>query len=479
MSEGSLLERVTQIVAYGAGIFLLLAGFGGALEGGLGLIGGPILLVTALLLVPKTRPLIFGGVESLGGPDLSTLGRGTFVLVILVGTVTGTILLPSADSPSPEGEESSIAPSNSTDPSSESAADDSDSTDDSDTGTSSEERSNSTSDPSSAEITNSSTESNVTRSSDESTESAADSPSTETTDSSTNSDADQTSDESTELTANSSASDATNSSTDSDFSPTPTDSVESASDSSTDRSTFDSRGDSTEGTQRTSWTVTVVSVTDGDTMDVRMPDGSTETIRLLGVDTPETSASQTDPSEWDGIPDNADGREWLAQWAGRASEYAEERLAGREIYIEVDPESDRRGTYDRLLVYAYQSESSAKSFNLRLLENGYARLYDTQFAQRSEFRSAESVARSNDVGVWDYSEPSQPSDSSEESSEPATPETPSEERTGDLPPLPADGDYDCGHFDTQDQAQTVLEREPGDPHRLDAENDGIACESLP
>lgn len=137
-----------------------------------------------------------------------------------------------------------------------------------------------------------------------------------------------------------------------------------------------------------------------------MPNGSTDTIRLLGVDTPETSAGDTQPSEWEGIPDNADGREWLANWGGQASDYAEDRLAGQEIYIEVDPESDRRGTYDRLLVYAYQSESSEKSFNLRLIENGYARMYDTQFSQRSEYQAAESEARDNDVGVWDYTAPS-------------------------------------------------------------------------
>lgn len=48
----------------------------------------------------------------------------------------------------------------------------------------------------------------------------------------------------------------------------------------------------------------------------------------------------------------------------------------------------------------------------------------------------------------------------------------------DVPPLPSDGDYDCGHFDAQEQAQQVLERDASDPHRLDADDDGVACESL-
>lgn len=38
-------------------------------------------------------------------------------------------------------------------------------------------------------------------------------------------------------------------------------------------------------------------------------------------------------------------------------------------------------------------------------------------------------------------------------------------------------DYDCSDFATQEEAQTYLL--PGDPHRLDADSDGIACESLP
>ena len=39
------------------------------------------------------------------------------------------------------------------------------------------------------------------------------------------------------------------------------------------------------------------------------------------------------------------------------------------------------------------------------------------------------------------------------------------------------GDLDCGDFSNQAQAQQYLT--PGDPHGLDAEGDGVACESLP
>lgn len=49
------------------------------------------------------------------------------------------------------------------------------------------------------------------------------------------------------------------------------------------------------------------------------------------------------------------------------------------------------------------------------------------------------------------------------------------------PPAAAGGDRDCADFDSQRQAQRFYERHnPNqDPHRLDADGDGRACEDLP
>jgi micrococcal nuclease len=44
----------------------------------------------------------------------------------------------------------------------------------------------------------------------------------------------------------------------------------------------------------------------------------------------------------------------------------------------------------------------------------------------------------------------------------------------------AQRDMDCSDFRTQREAQAFFKsQEPGDPHRLDGDNDGIACEALP
>ncbi|WP_254532708.1 lamin tail domain-containing protein [Natrinema gelatinilyticum] len=352
--------KLKQVFLYGVGFSILLVGLGGTIDGGLGLLGGPILIATALLIMPKTRGLIVLPLTLAGGPDLSTLGRGVFIIVILVGIVVGGVLLPPAEptAQTPSASNSTNSP----------ASPEETQTDDQ----SSEDISDSQSDTSQSDTSDSSSEPTDDGTSGSSSDSNSDSPSDSTTDDTS----DSTSDSPTDDTSDSSGDDSSDSSDPSDNGP------------------------------QSSWTVTVVSVTDGDTLDVRMPDGSTETIRLLGVDTPETSAGSTDPPEWEGISDNTDGREWLENWGGKASSYAEQRLAGKEIYIEVDPESDRRGSYGRLLAYAYQSKSAQKSFNLRLLENGYARMYDSQFTKRSEYRSAESIAQINDVGVWDYTDSS-------------------------------------------------------------------------
>jgi hypothetical protein len=45
-------------------------------------------------------------------------------------------------------------------------------------------------------------------------------------------------------------------------------------------------------------------------------------------------------------------------------------------------------------------------------------------------------------------------------------------------PACVDTDCDCSDFSSQQQAQRILEAFSGDPHRLDGDGNGIACESL-
>ncbi|MGH3965673.1 MAG: excalibur calcium-binding domain-containing protein [Pseudonocardiaceae bacterium] len=43
----------------------------------------------------------------------------------------------------------------------------------------------------------------------------------------------------------------------------------------------------------------------------------------------------------------------------------------------------------------------------------------------------------------------------------------------------AQGDLDCSDFKTQEEAQAVYVQDTSDPHNLDSDDDGVACESLP
>src|SRR4051812_4477824 len=40
-------------------------------------------------------------------------------------------------------------------------------------------------------------------------------------------------------------------------------------------------------------------------------------------------------------------------------------------------------------------------------------------------------------------------------------------------------DLDCEDFDTQEEAQAVLDEDPADPNNLDPNKDGVACALLP
>jgi micrococcal nuclease len=130
----------------------------------------------------------------------------------------------------------------------------------------------------------------------------------------------------------------------------------------------------------------VVGHVDGDTIRVRIPDppaglGAVETIRLIGVDTPET----VHPSR----PVEAFGRE--------ASDFTKARLLNQPVYLAFD--WDFRDRYGRLLAYIYTA--GGRCFNAELVSEGYGHAY-TRFAFQfmEEFRALEQDARREQRGLW-------------------------------------------------------------------------------
>jgi len=128
----------------------------------------------------------------------------------------------------------------------------------------------------------------------------------------------------------------------------------------------------------------VVHVVDGDTIQVDI-NGSKETIRLIGVDTPEV----VDPRK----PVQCFGRE--------ASNKTKEILIGKKVRLESDPTQSNRDKYQRPLRYVFLEDGTL--FNKLLIEQGYAHEYTYQsnsYRYQLEFKTAEKDARENKRGLW-------------------------------------------------------------------------------
>jgi micrococcal nuclease len=131
---------------------------------------------------------------------------------------------------------------------------------------------------------------------------------------------------------------------------------------------------------------TIVSVVDGDTI-VLSVQNQTETVRLLGIETPET-VHPTRPIECFGPEASAFTKATL------------EKGSVVKLVRDVEP----RDRYQRLLVYLFLADGTL--FNQSLIDRGLARTLsiepNTAFA--SQFASHESSARNRRVGLWLYCE---------------------------------------------------------------------------
>ncbi len=162
-----------------------------------------------------------------------------------------------------------------------------------------------------------------------------------------------------------------------------------------DPTTGEVSDDPTQPSSDAGQSATVTRVIDGDTVEVELADGTVEKVRLIGVDTPEVYSENT-PDEY-GVPDTQAGRDCLGRYGERASEFAIEQLEGEQVRIVPDENLDERGYYGRLLAYVYVD---GESFNYRLIETGYARVFESDFTRRGTYEDTQRVAREADRGLW-------------------------------------------------------------------------------
>ena len=223
--------------------------------------------------------------------------------------------------------------------------------------------------------------------------------------------------------------------------------------------------------------IIIARIIDGDTIEVQLPTGLKDTVRLMGVDTPETSKSNRS-DEYEGITDIA----CLDMWGTKATEFTKNYLLGgiqnhRLVVLESDSLTGERGHYNRLLAYVIVDDID---FNGVLIKNGYARVYiEEPFSKASEYLSLQKSARDKNLGLWSCKTKPQDKSTTDTASTPTPPVSSQNSTISEcddsypnvcIPPYPPD--LDCGEVPYR--RFVVL---PPDRHRFDGDGDGLGCES--
>lgn len=129
-------------------------------------------------------------------------------------------------------------------------------------------------------------------------------------------------------------------------------------------------------------TYKVQTVDDGDTIVVDM-DGHQETIRFIGVDTPEVK----------------DPRKPVQCFGKAASLFTKQLIGDQPVRLEADPENSNRDRYNRLLRYVYLPDNTL--INAEIIKQGYGFAYiGFPFSKKQEFKNYEDQARKENKGLW-------------------------------------------------------------------------------
>jgi micrococcal nuclease len=126
--------------------------------------------------------------------------------------------------------------------------------------------------------------------------------------------------------------------------------------------------------------MTVVDITDGDTLRLRDSSGAVENVRLVGIDTPEVHP--------------------VYECFGDEAEAELRRLAPVGSTLLVDPDLDPFDDYDRLLLYLWNDEGTF--VNLALVEGGFAEAIRVAPNDRyfDDLLAAEDAAARGAHGMW-------------------------------------------------------------------------------
>lgn len=121
---------------------------------------------------------------------------------------------------------------------------------------------------------------------------------------------------------------------------------------------------------------------DGDTIVIDM-NGSSEKVRFIGVDTPETHKPNTP----------------VQCYGPAAAAFTKNTIGTKPVRLQADPLSSNRDRYNRLLRYVYLPDG--RLLNQELVRQGFGFYYPYfPFTKSSEFDKSQSQAMGEKRGLW-------------------------------------------------------------------------------
>lgn len=140
----------------------------------------------------------------------------------------------------------------------------------------------------------------------------------------------------------------------------------------------------------------VVKVYDGDTFECVLPSGEEVKVRLIGVDTPESSVNRKAQRD-----SERSGRslQEIVKLGKKASEFTKRLIPpGTVVYLETDVQLHDK--YGRLLAYVYLPDG--RMLNEVLVEEGYATVYTVppNVKYEKRFLELQRKAMSEGRGLW-------------------------------------------------------------------------------
>lgn len=129
----------------------------------------------------------------------------------------------------------------------------------------------------------------------------------------------------------------------------------------------------------------VTRVIDGDTVEVESDSGEKKTVRLIGIDAPETNH----PSK---------GKECFGN---EAKQELTDLILNKDVNLEYDDSQDKEDKYGRTLAYIFLDGTNINQY---MIEEGYAYeyTYNKPYKYQIEFKQSQEDAKDYYKGLWSY-----------------------------------------------------------------------------